>query len=323
MHKYVHITVAILVAAIGHAPCAAIIRSNKWSTPRQQDIPSFRKNETSIEQAFIKCVARSKPEGSSDVKTYAEKNQLPDDFNLTQKDRVVLTRDPTAPRPYLWNVRWPETERKIELRAIKYKVGQIWSPDGHVETVTALKVLPCTICEFMDFGYALVAYGKPSWEKRWNLRSELGKLIKNCNNFAYMKPVKLQPPQDYVLGQILDVSAFAGCTHVKVTGITKGKGFAGVIKRHGFARGPMSHGSKHHRKPGSIGASTTPGCVKPGKRMPGRMGNKRCTFRKLRVLGNNPETSLMYVKALVAGANGSYVSVTSDMQTITPENILQ
>lgn len=78
--------------------------------------------------------------------------------------------------------------------------------------------------------------GKPMWERRWNRRTELGKLIKNCSNFADMIPVKLQPPQDYVLGQILDVSAFAGCTYVKVTGITKGKGFAGVIKRHGFSR---------------------------------------------------------------------------------------
>ncbi|GBE62416.1 50S ribosomal protein L3 [Babesia ovata] len=175
----------------------------------------------------------------------------------------------------------------------------------------------------MDFGYALVTYGRPAWEKRWKRRSELGKLTKNCANFSNLKAVRLQPPQDFVLGQILDISMFAGCTHVKVTGTTKGKGFAGVIKRHGFARGPMSHGSKHHRRPGSIGASTTPGSVKPGKRMAGRLGGNTCSFRKLKVLGINPETSLMYIKGLVAGSKGSYVSVTSDMQPPTPENILK
>eukprot|EP00375_Theileria_parva_P000872 XP_763542.1 50S ribosomal protein L3 [Theileria parva strain Muguga] len=153
----------------------------------------------------------------------------------------------------------------------------------------------------MDFGYALVSY-------------ELGKLIKISANEAETFPVKLQPPQDYVLGQLVDVSSFVGCTHAKVTGITKGKGFQGTIKRHGFKRGPMSHGSKHHRGPGSIGASTTPGCVKPGKRMAGRMGGKRCTFRKLKILGLNPETSLLYLKGLVAGPKGSYVTVTSDVQ---------
>ncbi|KAK1442446.1 translation protein [Babesia gibsoni] len=284
---------------------------------------TFRLNNRHGNSAFLINPGAQEFGSNSLFRVGLEKEPSLSEFSLTRRDRVVIAKDPFEPRPYLWKTRWPETERKIELRAIKYDVGRIWSPDGHVETITALKVLPCTICEFMDFGYALVSYGKPLWEKRWNRRTELGKLIKNCSNFAELIPVKLQPPQDYILGQILDVSAFAGCTHVKVTGITKGKGFAGVIKRHGFSRGPMSHGSKHHRRPGSIGASTSPGCVKPGKRMPGRMGVKRCSFRKLKVLGINPETSLMYIKAIVAGGKGSYVSVSSDMQTVTPDNILK
>ncbi|GFE55911.1 50S ribosomal protein L3 [Babesia ovis] len=236
MHKHVHINVAVVIAAIASSSVAYGIWLRDVTGSRQSDIPAFLREYKHQPLAFV---ASAKPRlfyGKHDTRRFAEKDELPSDFNLTPRDRVVISRDPFAPRPYLWDVRWPETERKIELRAIKYDVGQIWSPDGYVETVTALKVLPCSICEFMDFGYALVAYGKPSWERRWNLRTELGKLVKNCSNFAYMKPVKLQPPQDYVLGQILDVSAFAGCTHVRVTGITKGKGFAGVIKRYGFAR---------------------------------------------------------------------------------------
>ncbi|UVC54262.1 50S ribosomal protein L3 [Theileria orientalis] len=244
--------------------------------------------------------------------------------------RVLIYKDPQMPRDYLWNIKWPETAKIVQLRAEKYSVGQICSPEGALQTVTALKVLPCTICQFMDFGYALVSYGtvllscsvkihinitgKPLWRRHWNNRPELGKLIKVLSNHAETFPVKLQPPQDYVLGQIVDVSSFVGCSHVKVTGISRGKGFQGTIKRHGFKRGPMTHGSKHHRGPGSIGASTTPGCVKPGKKMAGRMGGNKCTFRKLKVLGLNPETSMMYVKGLVAGPKGSYVTVTSDVQ---------
>ncbi|ORM41223.1 50S ribosomal protein L3 [Babesia sp. Xinjiang] len=313
----------ILVAALAHSHVLFSARSKNRTARRFTLIPDRYTEHRKPSPAYVASNPKELLNIRRSDKRFAGKEQIPSDFTLTPRDRVVIAKDPSEPRPYLWNVNWPETERKIELRAIKYHVGQIWSPDGHVETVTALQVLPCVICEFMDFGYALVAYGRPTWERRWNRRSELGKLLKNSANFACMKPVKLQPPQDYALGQILDVSAFAGCTHVKVTGVTKGKGFAGVIKRYGFARGPMSHGSKHHRKPGSIGASTTPGRVKPGKRMPGRMGGKRCTFRKLRVLGINPETSLMYVKALVAGARGSYVSVMSDMQTPRPDNILK
>ncbi|UKK01162.2 50S ribosomal protein L3 [Theileria orientalis] len=228
--------------------------------------------------------------------------------------RVLIYKDPEMPRDYLWNIKWPETAKIVQLRAEKYSVGQICSPEGALQTVTALKVLPCTICQFMDFGYALVSYGKPLWRRHWNNRPELGKIIKVLPNHAETFPVKLQPPQDYVLGQIVDVSSFVGCSHVKVTGISRGKGFQGTIKRHGFKRGPMTHGSKHHRGPGSIGASTTPGCVKPGKKMAGRMGGNKCTFRKLKVLGLNPETSMMYVKGLVAGPKGSYVTVTSDVQ---------
>ncbi|KAK2196097.1 bifunctional Ribosomal protein L3/RNA-binding domain superfamily/RNA recognition motif domain/Nucleotide-binding alpha-beta plait domain superfamily/Translation protein [Babesia duncani] len=243
--------------------------------------------------------------------------------DLPKGSRVLIVRNPEDPRPYLWKVRWPDLANTVTLRARKHSVGQIWSPDGILETVTALQVVPCTICEFMDFGYALVSYGKPLWERRWNSRPDLGKLLKVGANHAQLVPIKLTPPENYVLGQIMDVTAFAGCTHVKVTGITKGKGFAGVIKRHGFKRGPMSHGSKHHRGVGSIGASTTPGCVKPGKRMPGHMGCRQCTFRKLKVLGINPETSLMYIKGLVAGAKGSFVTVTSDMHSPPPESLLR
>ncbi|EKX72627.1 50S ribosomal protein L3, putative [Theileria equi strain WA] len=240
-------------------------------------------------------------------------------FDAAEEDlppgtKHIIFRDVEAPRPYLWKTRWPETDKKIQLRAKKHGVGQIWSPDGVVETVTALHVLPCTICEFMEFGYAMVSYGKPLWERHWNPRPKMGKLLKICANNADLFPVKLQPPHDFVLGQILDASAFVGCTHVRVTGITKGKGFAGVIKRHGFKRGPMSHGSMHHRGPGSIGPSTTPGSVRPGKRMPGRAGCKKRTFRKIKVLGLNPELSMLYIKGLVAGPKGSYVTVGTDMQ---------
>merc|ERR1712083_628570 len=98
------------------------------------------------------------------------------------------------------------------------------------------------------------------------------------------------------VGQILNVEAFASEQLVDITGKSSGKGFSGLQKRHNFSRGPMSHGSKNHRAPGSIGMGTTPGRVLPGKKMPGQLGNKTTTIKKLKIILINPKDNILAVK---------------------------
>jgi len=111
------------------------------------------------------------------------------------------------------------------------------------------------------------------------------------------------------VGQTLDVSFFTAGDVIDVTGTSKGKGFAGTVKRHNFKRGPKTHGSDHHREPGSIGPGTTPGRVYRGSRMAGHMGHERVTVKKLQVVRTDPERNLLLVKGSVPGAPNALVLV--------------
>jgi large subunit ribosomal protein L3 len=114
---------------------------------------------------------------------------------------------------------------------------------------------------------------------------------------------------DYEVGQQLDVSLFAAGDLVDVTGVSKGQGFAGTIKRHHFKRGPKTHGSTNYRAPGSIGAGTTPGRVFKGTRMGGHLGNEQVTVKKLTVVRVDPERRLLLVKGAVPGSRNSLLLI--------------
>ena len=114
---------------------------------------------------------------------------------------------------------------------------------------------------------------------------------------------------EYTLGQKIKVDIFRAGQVVDVIGKTIGRGFAGNQKRHNFGRGPMSHGSKNHRQPGSIGAGTTPGRVYPGKKMAGRLGGKQVTIRKLTVVQVHPERNLLLIKGAIPGKPGAILNV--------------
>ena len=114
---------------------------------------------------------------------------------------------------------------------------------------------------------------------------------------------------EYTVGQTLDVNLFAVGDIIHVTGTSKGKGFAGNIKRNNFRRGPKTHGSDHHRAPGSIGPGTTPGRVYRGMKMAGHMGDERVTVKKLRVVRVDPDRNLLLVKGSVPGAAHALVLV--------------
>jgi large subunit ribosomal protein L3 len=127
--------------------------------------------------------------------------------------------------------------------------------------------------------------------------------VKNAREF------RLDDVSEYEVGQTLDVSLFEDGEIVDVTGISKGKGFAGTVKRHGFRRGPETHGSDSHRQPGSIGAGTYPGKVFKGTGMAGRMGNDTVTVKKMTVIRTDAERNLLLIKGPVPGARNAMVVV--------------
>jgi len=129
------------------------------------------------------------------------------------------------------------------------------------------------------------------------------------NRFATMKEMSIDTPEDYTLGQTLTLDLFQVGDRVDITGTSKGRGFAGVIKRHGFHGGRKTHGSKSHRIPGSIGSSAWPSRVFRGKRLPGRYGNDRKTVRNLEIVDIRPDSHLMMLKGAVPGARSGLVAI--------------
>ena len=125
----------------------------------------------------------------------------------------------------------------------------------------------------------------------------------------YLKEYPIDNVEDFTLGQIIDVQNFKEGQFVDITGKSIGKGFAGNQKRHHFTRGPMSHGSKNHRAPGSIGQGTTPGRVYPGKKMAGHLGASTVTIKKLKILKVDTKQNLLILKGSVPGKPGNLLSI--------------
>jgi large subunit ribosomal protein L3 len=125
----------------------------------------------------------------------------------------------------------------------------------------------------------------------------------------YLKEFHVSDPNNFKVGQILNVESFVTGQLVNITGKSIGKGFSGLQKRHNFARGPMTHGSKNHRAPGSIGMGTTPGRVLPGKRMAGQLGNKTTNIKKLKIVQVNHDENILVVKGAVPGKPGNLLSI--------------
>ncbi|CRG99393.1 50S ribosomal protein L3, apicoplast, putative [Plasmodium relictum] len=230
-------------------------------------------------------------------------------FNMIKK--VVIARDPFDPQEHLKDIPYKDELDRIQIRGKKIEMRSIFSPNGQLMPATLIEIMPNVIYRFLDFGKAAIAYGKPLDESRWILKPELGQISKVGCNFKNTCSLILTPPQNFVLGQIIDVSYLYNYKYVNVRGLTKGKGFCGVIKRWGFHRGPMTHGSSHHRKPGSIGASTHIGRVLKGKKMPGKDGNKFRTMINLKLLGLNLERNEILVSGCIPGNRNSYVTVTA------------
>ena len=202
----------------------------------------------------------------------------------------------------------------MSIGLIGRKVGmtQVFQEDGTMVAVSVVAVEPNTVTRLRTperDGYTAVQIGSENSRKLSRPEAGQFKSLPKGTSPATVREFRLDNIDDFTVGQQLDVSMFAAGELVDVTGVSKGKGFAGHIKRHHFKRGPKTHGSDQHRAPGSIGAGTTPGRVYKGMRMAGHMGDARITVKKLRVVRSDPEHNLLLVKGSLPGARNALIFV--------------
>ncbi len=199
----------------------------------------------------------------------------------------------------------------MSIGLIGRKVGmtQVFQEDGTMIPVSVVAIEPNTVTRLRTperDGYTAVALGVEPSAKLNRPRS--GQL-RDLPKVAVIREFRVDDAAPFEVGQTLDVGLFAAGDLVHVSGTSKGKGFAGTIKRHNFHRGPKTHGSDHHREPGSIGPGTTPGRVYRGSRMAGHMGDERVTVKKLQVVRTDPARNLLLVRGSVPGAPNALLLV--------------
>jgi large subunit ribosomal protein L3 len=201
----------------------------------------------------------------------------------------------------------------VGLLGNKIGMTQIFDESGNIIPVTILKVGPCIVTQIKTKskdGYDSIQIGYGNVSSKSLSQPELGHLQKSrIQPLKYLKEFRLNEDCKFEIGEVLNVDSFLPGQLVNVRGKSVGKGFSGLQKRYSFARGPMTHGSKNHRAPGSIGMGTTPGRVLPGKRMAGQLGNKITTITKLKVIQVNSEENILVIKGSVPGKPGTLLSI--------------
>lgn len=195
----------------------------------------------------------------------------------------------------------------------KLEMTQVFAEDGSVVPVTLVEAGPCTITQVKTAerdGYSALQLGFGTAKPKHVNRPTKGHLDKAGKGyFRVLREVKVENPAEYELGQQISADVFEIGERIDVIGKSKGKGFAGPIKRWGFQRGPSAHGSKNIREPGSTGNATFPGRVIKGKKMAGQKGNKRITTMNLKIIDVRPEDNLLVVKGAIPGAKNSVVFI--------------
>jgi large subunit ribosomal protein L3 len=201
----------------------------------------------------------------------------------------------------------------VGLLGNKIGMTQIFDESGNIIPVTLLKVGPCIITQIKNKskeGYNSIQVGYGTVSSKALTQPELGHLQKsNSQPLRYLKEFKVNEIDEFKVGQILNVDSFSAGQLVNIRSKSIGKGFTGLQKRHNFARGPMTHGSKIHREPGSIGMGTTPGRVLPGKKMAGQLGNQITTIKNLKVIQINSQENILVIKGSVPGKPGNLLSI--------------
>jgi large subunit ribosomal protein L3 len=201
----------------------------------------------------------------------------------------------------------------VGILGTKLGMTQIFDEAGKAIPVTVIQAGPCTVTQVktqQTDGYSAIQVGFGETKPKALNRPKLGHLAKSsAPALRHLREYRIDNAGEYQLGQQIKADIFSAGQIVDVVGKSIGRGFAGNQKRNNFGRGPMSHGSKNHRAPGSIGAGTTPGRVYPGKRLAGRLGGKRVTIRKLTVVRVDPERNLILIRGAVPGKPGTLLSI--------------
>jgi large subunit ribosomal protein L3 len=203
----------------------------------------------------------------------------------------------------------------MTIGVIGKKLGmtQIFDEQGLAVPVTVIKIDKTVVTQVKTVetdGYNAIQVGTIAAKEKHLTKAEIGHFKKNSlENYRHLQEFRVDNPQDYKVGDVIELSVLDNVQKVDVTGKSIGKGFQGTVKRWTFSRGPMGHGSKNHREPGSIGAGTTPSRVIKGKRMAGNMGNERVTITKLKLVKVDSEKNLVLVKGSVPGCEGRLVTI--------------
>ena len=190
---------------------------------------------------------------------------------------------------------------------------QIFDEFGNIIPVTILKIGPCIVTQIktvLNDEYDAIQIGYQNISNKYLNQPRLGHLQKsNIQPLKYLKEFRVRNTKEFKVGQKLNVGLFSVNQFINITGKSSGKGFSGLQKRHKFTIGPMTHGSKNHRAPGSIGMGTTPGRVLPGKKMAGQLGNKITTVKNLKIIQINTSENILIVKGSVPGKPGNLILI--------------
>ena len=201
----------------------------------------------------------------------------------------------------------------IGMLGKKIGMTSVFASDGRLVPVTVVEVGPCVVTQIKtekNDGYNALQLGFDERSLERCNRPERGHFQKSGNTgFSFVREFAARSLDDFAPGQTIDLSMFAVGEKVTVSGTSKGRGFQGTIKRHGFSRGPETHGSRNHRKPGSVGCSAWPARIVKGKKMPGHMGVDRNTVKNLEIVDIRPEENLVLLKGPVPGAKTGILEI--------------
>ncbi|GLI10380.1 MULTISPECIES: 50S ribosomal protein L3 [Paenibacillus] len=199
----------------------------------------------------------------------------------------------------------------------KLGMTQVFTPEGLVVPVTVIQAGPCTVLQKKDSendGYEAIQIGFADKKEKNANKPELGHAKKaGATPKRYVKEFRGVQISEYEVGQEIKADVFSEGEFVDVTGTSKGKGFQGVIKRHNQSTGPMAHGSRYHRGPGSMG-SIQANRVPKGKKLPGHMGTETVTIQKLEVVKVDVERNVLLIKGSIPGPKNSFVSIKSSVK---------
>jgi large subunit ribosomal protein L3 len=203
----------------------------------------------------------------------------------------------------------------VALGLIGKKIGmtQIFSKDGEMMSVTVIEAGPCAVVQKKTVakdGYCAIKIGfsEINPEKLTKpLKGQFKKL--NGKAYSFLQELRVENADKYEVGDNLTLDMFDLGETVNVSGVSKGKGFQGGIKRWGFSRGPMTHGSKFHRARGSIGSSADPSRVFKGRKMPGHMGAKKVTVKELKIIDKKDQENILFIRGSIPGANNGLITI--------------